>query len=232
MAEAKKLSEVELKADPLSPEEVPQEVPEQGGTYIPLLPFTTFAFQLPADLADCWEVFDHVDQNSGAETQRLRLRFDLEHPLTVFGGPKSGALFTTTVSSVPRPRGKDKTPVADLYYLVRECLGDLTPIRSNRDYVNVVNKHAGEVVYLELGGSARCDKERVRYIFTENPEDASNPLTIEDPDGTHGCGQRYYSRQIPRTENGDPVERLACGTCGAALRVFQQIERFKKRPKA
>lgn len=227
-----RLDELTLGADPIATDEVPTEnIPEQGGSYIPLLPFTTFQFRLPDDLAECWEAFEHTDATTGAKTQRVRLRLDASHPLVVVGGPRDGAVMTATISSVPRPRGREKQPIADLFYLLRTSLADKTPIRTQSDWIRAINAHAGRSIWLDLGGSARCDDTRVRYILTVNPEDPESYLAVEDPDGHHGCGHKYYTRDVKRDpETGQPLERFQCDKCGASLRVFQQIEKFKAPP--
>jgi len=224
-AEAPKLTFEEVAADPIDAAEVPTEnVPEQGGSFIPLLQPATYALRLPDEIAKCWGD-PYLDKD---QKPRLRIRFGNEQPLTVVGGAKDGDVLSTSWSTQPRPRGREKTPIADMFYFVRTSLMDATVPRTLGDWKAIVNAHAGQVFYAEVGVSANCNPKATRWVLSEDPENPGRDVVIEDPSGQKGCGESEYTRDLLklRDENGDVPERITCKKCGASVRVFNQIDKF------
>lgn len=209
--------------DPVVADEVPAEAPEQGRGSIPLLRFGEYQVRLPDDLSKAWQA-PKKDKNG---VTRITLKLDASNPLVVVGGPHDGDILTATVSTIPRPRGQQKQQISDMFYLLRTSFADQTLVSTLRDWKNAIDAHAGQVFRVDVGGTANCREDKVRYIETQNPETGGN-ATIEDPSGTKGCGKRMYTRDINklRDEAGNPPEHVYCPQCGAVLRVFNQIERY------
>ncbi len=231
------INELDLHDDKDIAEDVPQDLPEIG-TFVPALYPGIYAMRLPAELSRLWETFDIAE---GEKTiQHIRLNFDREHPLVVFGGEHDGMpLSMVGASSIARPRGKDKVMVSDLAYLLRDALQDkktkLPTTRSEmlKGLVVAINKGAGKIVYVKVGWSGGCaDDKPARFIA----EDGS---TVQDPN-TLGCGARFYLDYrgskpgyypIPKGEDGKYQENFTCGQCGASIRVFARVDQWLK-PKA
>lgn len=236
------------------------DLPAQMGAPTPSIMPGISLFQLPANLDQLWDTFDieKKDENGATLThdvdgkqvpvveQHLMLKISRDNPMVVVSSSNEenvGLPASTTMSTLGRKRGKKNDPdapvVADLTYLLRTSLNDKTPIAKRKDWIPAVSKHAGEVIRLEHGLSGYCDPERVRYI------DDGAGGSIEDPDGTHGCGltdgkkekSRLYSNDF-KTQIADPndetghkqitvfTDRALCKNCGALVRGFFRVERF------
>lgn len=232
-----------------------EELPSQGGAATPTVLPGTSLFRLPPNLDQCWQPFDvekkvggviqtypvgHADAGKPVIEHHLMLKFDSENPVLVEGGPFDGLpLSYLSISTLPRRRGKgdDAPQVADMTYFVRKSLKDASPVVNRKDWIAIVNKHAGAVIRLEHGLSAFCDPARTRYV-----EDGAGG-TIEDPTGVKGCGKgpggadnkRFYSNsfRVPEVDatgvaTGRTVytDRIVCPNCGASLRGFFRVEKF------
>lgn len=227
-----------------------EELPAQMGSPMPTIMPGIHLFQLPANLDQCWEAKDYEKKDkdgnvvTGADgkplvEQHLLLKFDADNPLVVVGGDHDGQPATATITTLPRRRGKKNDPdapiVADMAYLLRESLADRTPIAKRADWIPAINRHAGAIIRLETGLSARCDPERVRYI------DDGTGQGIEDPDGTKGCdaaagkpGSRIYTNGFKTKVWSEEQQKevpawtdvVTCKGCGARLRGFFRVERF------
>lgn len=213
--------------DDVYTEEIPQELPEQGGSFVPNLKPGPYWFRIPAEVSQLWAAFDQTkDVLSGQPLaqpiQRLQLKFDRDHPLVVVGGTEDGSVLTQTISNMPRKRSKkaDVPPVSDMTYLLREGLQDNTPVNSPKTWMAAINAHAGHIFPAEVGLQGQCRKDKVRYI----PDGQGGQ--IEDPAGTLGCGERYYTQAFKQAD-GTYAERIMC-KCGAVVRGFAQIDRFLK----
>jgi hypothetical protein len=207
-------------------------IPEQRGEFKPLVQPGDFLLELPKNIATAWTAFDcTVDEK---QVQRVACQFDGEHPLTIVGSrdPRLvGEWLQLRVSNAERNRarkGDPKALVSDMLYLLREGLGaDVRP-KSNREWIKAMNENAGAQFVASLTWSSYCNDRQTRYIEDENGQ------SVEDPDGTKGCGARYYQRDIPKDELGNYVERFACTgkrdgfECGASLRAFGNLERFRR----
>lgn len=167
-----------------------EELPSQGGTYVPTILPGTHHLRLPSNLDQCWEAKDYEKKDAAGNVtgteQHLLLKLDRDSPMIVVGGEFDGLPATATITTIGRKRGKktdtNAPVVADMTYLVRDALADTTPVVKRKDWVPIVNKHAGDIIRIESGLSAQCDTTRVRYL-----DDGAGGV-VEDPEGTMGCG--------------------------------------------
>ena len=210
---------------PVDEAEVPTEVPAQGSGYVPMLPFGIYTGVLPTEIPMAVRE-DVVDQGDGTQKMvpRWVVHFDRDHPITIEGGPADGHPLTEYVTNVPRQRRDGSLRPSALYFMVREGLNDATPIKAFGDWATILKRHGGKRIRIEVGGSVTCNEEKVRFLTFE--QDGAQ-VTAEDPEGTLGCGARYYTPDIPKGPDGKAVERFSCA-CGASLRVFNRIERWMK----
>jgi len=197
------------------------DLPPQGGGGLQPLPRPgTHKFQLPGDLTSIWET---VDSDKG---QRVAAVFADENALSVLG--LGGQTFRSRISTVERPRGKEKKLASDMSYLLR-ALEDQSAPRKSSEFIKALNAHAGEEFRADVEWGAFCNP--AKDIFVSGSGRA---------EGKKGCGQRYgmrdYDRkdgtkvvQIPRHDDGTWAEEFDCGTpgCGATIRCFGQLTNFR-----
>lgn len=226
------------------------ELPEQGTPQTPTILPGIHLFRLPAALAQCWGSFDvrKKDANGNVMTfpagtkdaagadiggqemseQHLMLKLDRDNPLICIdpNGPYDGLPAQANINTMGRKRGKRDDPnapiVSDMTYFKVKSLGDLTVIAKRKDWIPVINKHAGAVVRLDHGLRATCREDAVRYI--PDTADETGQRAVKDATGTMGCGKKYYTNAF-RVEGGGFADQVNC-ECGARLRGFFQIERF------
>lgn len=228
------------------------DLPAQGGAMATLMPDTS-EFQLPANLAQCWtkdgvKIKDgrkllgngQPNPTHGQEVVRLQLKFDRNTPLVVVSGPHKGEAMTASFSSNPRPRGKAddlKTPwISDLAYLLEIGLNDKSRPTTAAALQARINMYAGKSIRIEHGLSAHCRPDKVRYVVVALP--GGGEQTIEDPQGTKGCGDdtkkradgkgkqgRFYTKDFKDPQTGEYLDVIECD-CGAVLRGFPSVERF------
>lgn len=210
-----------------------EDLPAQGGGFVPtIFPGRDF-FRLPANLDQCWEAKDYekkdrdgnvipdpADPTKPQVEQHLLLRMDQENPMVVVGGDYDGLPATATVTTIARRRGKktdkDAPMVHDLTYLVRTSLADKTPVSLKKEWPAVVNRHAGAIVFLEHGLSANCDPERTRYI------DDGTGSGIEDPDGIKGCGKANGKEHGRLYSNDFKVSRFQDDRTGSVYNTREE----------
>jgi hypothetical protein len=227
------------------------DLPPQMGSFAPPLPPGGYLFRIPANVAQLYELYDETPKDKdgneiagGKPIQRIRFKFTREHPLVVVGGPHDGDGLAATISSSPRKRGKkgsDAPSVADLTYLLRESLKDrATVVGTTKQWYAAICAHAGHLVQLKTGLQGNCRQDKARYVDAaaevlrlqaanlpvpiEVQERAQASGSIEDPQGTTGCGVRYYTKDF-KDEKGAVVFEIDCD-CGAVLRGFPSIEQF------
>lgn len=218
-------------------DQIPEELPEQGGSYVPQLAPGSYWLRIPLNVAQLWKSFDQTKSvdNAPLQTpiQRVMVKFGKESPLVVVGGPDEGAVLICSFSNMPRKRSKkaDIPPVSDLTYLIRNGFKDNSPLRSAQDYINAINSRAGQTFAAEVGRQGQCRADAARWI----PDGQGGQ--IEDPTGTLGCGKRYYTQAF-KTSDGY-VDRILCTNmrpdgngntvvCGASIRGFAQPDRIIK----
>lgn len=211
------------------------DLPAQGGGGTPNLPPGPYVFRIPANIAQLVTLFDDpkrgpdakpiVGAGAGVE-QRVKVHFDRTSALVVVGGPLDGEAMTSVITNIPFPRGKkgsDAPAVADMMYLLRVSRKYTGPLTRPREWFDALVAQANQLVRLKVGIAGRCDTERVRYL------DDGNGGAVEAPDGSKGCGERYYTRDYKNPAGtgapGSYGNEVAC-ECGAIVRGFMRIEEF------
>lgn len=208
------------------------DLPEQrSGGLGPLLQPGDYIFRLPpADvLKKAWEVYScKINKTDTEEVQRLRVQFDGECPLVVETDPKgrsNGELWHGRLSTQERNRAKPGAPSAyasDVDFLLRDGLAHQAKPGRQKEIAEALVSHGGELFGATNEWSISCNANKVRYI--DNGEGA----TVEDPSGEKGCGNRAYQRDLARDPSGLYYENQPCQKCGALVRPFQNLGRFRK----
>lgn len=233
------------------------DLPEQmGGSRTTMLPGTD-TFRIPENVAQLWHDIVAEDKRpylpngqpnttKGQKVKRRQLKFDKNSPLVVVGGKYDGEPMTASFSTAPRPRGKADDPktawISDAAYLLDMGLADKSRPTDSKVLEATINRYAGRTVRLEHGLSAQCRPDKVRYIAVELPNEQFNPnvpdspanprtvtQTMQDPQGTKGCGERYYTRDFknPEAKDGEsPWDLTIVCDCGAVLRGFESVDRI------
>lgn len=227
--------------DDVYDDQIPEELPEQGGSFIPQLLPGQYWLRIPPNVAQLWSKFQQTKSVDGlalaTPIERIMFSFKKDNPLVVVGGEHDGAIMTASISNMPRKRSKkaDIPPVSDMTYLIRNGFGDNSPLRTPADYINAVIRQAGQVFPAEVGRQGQCRADAVRWLPDQTGGQA------EDPTGTMGCGKRYYTQSF-KTPAG-LVERIVCTNlrpdgrggvvqCGASIRGFAQLDKILKKPAA
>lgn len=242
----KSLSELQLENANLpdgivSPDDIPDEFGPRRRTIYPV----KYTFQLPASMTNLWDVRDQ--EIDGTKVQRVEILFDEDNPLMVIaahspeGEEFVGTAFQTRVSSRTRPRGKNKVPVSNLYYLASAAKGEkLTWPRTNREIVNLVNSLAGRKFMALPAWSAYCNPKKGIWMPGEDGR-----LVEQSNEGQPvlGCGTPVYFNNWPKDQNGRYYPSVTCGgwrtivdsggnaekvSCGANLRPsFPELEQYE-----
>lgn len=196
-----------------------EDLPTFGG-WAPPPPPGAYRFKLPGDVNNIWDLFDVPDKNP---PQRVRATFDRDHPLLIVQSPhgkSNGEPFETRLTNNERARGKDKSVVAsDFDYLLR-ALGNKTKPRNNRDYMSALAAHAGKEFGADLRYSWRCSKDR-----DIRARDQAGQVQVVE--GKKGCGEAYYQEDVPKTAAGEIPYEIQCGSCGALLRAFANLDNLR-----
>jgi hypothetical protein len=207
-----------------------ENIQEQRGGGAPLIPPGRYGFELPKNLAEAWDTFDTGVGDSQAKVQRVNVESDRDHPITLVKALRStdeplvGEVWTGRISNAERNRARKGDPanyVSDMTYLLRESFEDFGRYKTNREFINALNAHAGKRFAADNEWSANCASNRVRYIEVDG-------RPIEDPDKKFGCGNRIYQNNLVRDAEGYYQERQTCPKCGASIRCFQNLTRFGK----
>lgn len=235
------------------------DLPEQMGGQRTTLQPGVDTFALPKNIRQLWHDLEIEDgrpflangqpnPEKGQKKKRRQLKFDRNSPMVVVGNAHNDEPMTASFSSNPRPRGKKddpKTPwVSDLAYVLEVGFGDKSRPKTVTELEALINKYveAGKHLRLEHGLSAQCRPDKVRYILVQTANPDFNPAlpesptnqkviesTIQDPSGTKGCGERYYTKEFknPDAKPGEPQydAEIQCD-CGSILRGFEQVERI------
>lgn len=213
----KALHDLGLKEEAL-PAQSFDDLPEFGGFTLPPQP-GLYRFKLPGDLSRSWEAYDAPNKG-----QRVRLLLDKDAPLYIVQSPgnkANGDTFQTRISNQERKRGKEGTVEAsDMDYLVK-ALGETSRPKNNKEYVQVVNKHAGKEFGAEVSYSFVCRDDKPIRAY-----DAQQKL--QEVAGQNGCGSKYYQKDITgmRNEAGEYPTEIAC-KCGGILRAFANLDSFR-----
>lgn len=209
-----------------------ENIPEQGGSYTPLPQPGTYSFKLPSNLESAYAVVPPALVTAFRVTgDRVEVRFDAEHPLTILespGGKHNGERFDTGVNNVERnraPKGSPEVKVPDFIYLL-QALGerDLPKLGENKKMLSALSKYAGQAFTADVEWRASSKADRTRYIY-----DAEGKA-VEDPSGAKGSGKKWYQRDIPRGESGEFLERFGDQQADGsieAVRCFGSLTRFQ-----
>lgn len=190
------------------------------GSFTPPPPPGAYRFQLPASLDSIWDVFDTPEKSP---PQRVKASFDRDHPLLIVQSPQgksNGEPFETRLTNNERKRGKGGEVIAsDMDYLLR-ALGEKTKPKSNRDYMTIVQRHAGKQFGADLRYSWRCSKDRDIRV-----RDAQGSVQVVE--GKKGCGAAFYQEDVPKSADGQVPYEITCGDCGALLRAFANLDNLR-----
>lgn len=231
-----------------------EHLPEQMGSFAPPPPPGPYIWELsPLSGAN----FDKVD--SEAHGARVKVKFDANAPLVIRqspGGLHDGEPFQTTITNVPRARGKaeDAPKVSDWDYL-NAALGHKTRPASNRAFADQLLADAQRRAQFgaDIEWSWNCSAERDAYF--DDGQGGSQPAPDPNSAGQNlkGCGCRYYQGTTDKAATppdsatkgkagtvgkrnvageGEPPRleyplRIECG-CGAIVRGFANLTRFRQ----
>ena len=197
------------------------DMPEFGGFTPPPQP-GAYRFKLPTNLNTIWDTIPA--EKTRDMGPRVKAQFDQDAPLTIVASPGNtlnGDPYQTTITNVPRKRGKDQVLVSDMDLLLR-ALGTTKKPTSNREYITALQAHPGAEFGADIEWSWYCNPNRSIYI------DDGQGGSAEHPDKQGGCGKRYYQKDVAslKTEAGYPL-RISC-QCGAIVRGFSNATNFRK----
>lgn len=216
------INDLNLKEEDIVPDY--NEIPEEFGQRTPPPQPGTYVFKLPEDLTSVWEPFEA--NINGEQKQRIRAVLRDEHALIMSGNGRENEPFGAYISGAERPRGKERTPVSDLTYLVR-CFGEKP--RTPKEHATALIKHGGESFRADVEWSAYCNPKKDAYFEVKETDDDGNEVIVtKQVEGTQGCSENYYQQDIPRDEHGLYQQRFTCGKCGASLMAFPSLRNFKK----
>lgn len=224
------------------------QLPELGSYTPPLPPDKEYMVRIPANIEQLISLKD-VTQDKGKPTevtrQRVFVKFDKANPLVILGGDHDGHPIMTTISNIPRPRGKDKIPVSDMaYFLIDGCHLTVAP-KTPKDWVDALLRAANLTAKIRSGRTGQCRDDQDIYIESVivDPESGQQSVSYQEVQGMKGCGKRYYTSAF-RLPSGVYVERLACTgkrkfadpvsqivtevQCGASIRGFDGVDRWLK----
>ena len=190
------------------------------GSFTPPPPPGAYRFQLPSDLGTIWDLFDTPEKTP---PQRVKASFDRDHPLLIVQSPQgksNNEPFETRLTNNERKRGKGgEVTASDMDYLLR-ALGEKQKPKNNREYMQVVQRHAGKQFGADLRYSWRCSKDR----DIRARDQAGQVQVIE---GKKGCGEAYYQEDVPKNADGQVPYEIQCGNCGALLRAFANLDNLR-----
>jgi hypothetical protein len=226
-----KLSELEAQIQPGEKIDIPDEVPEERGSFQRRpTPGEPYVFQLPQEFD--WNQFK-VKGNRAKEVQRISASFFKDSQLTIVSAPDPafvGAIVKTSISTLERKRGKDGPEVSDMYYLLT-ALGEKPSVKwTLLDWAKALERHAGGQFQSAIEWQCRCRSDVARFVQNEEGR------AVEDPEKTLGCGRRLYQRDIQQEQVIDPESgeayfrwpyTITCPDCGASLRPDIQLVRFR-----
>jgi hypothetical protein len=83
-----------------------------------------------------------------------------------------------------------------------------------------VQRHGGREFGADLRYSWRCSKDR--DIRVRDPQGQ-----VQIIEGKRGCGEAFYESDVPKTNAGDTPYEIVCGSCGALLRAFANLDNIR-----
>lgn len=201
-------------------------LPEQMGSFAPPPPPGPYRFALsPLSAAN----FDKVQSPDYGE--RAKVKFDQSAPLVIkqsLAGAHDNEPFQTTITNTPRKRGKgDTAPVASDWDYLNQALK--IPVRptTNRAYCETLLAESQKRAEFgaDLEWSWSCNPNRDAY-FDDGQGGQATALNAATGANIQGCGARYYQGAVAKVDGAYPL-RLQCATCGASVRAFANLTRFR-----
>lgn len=190
------------------------------GSFTPPPPPGAYRFELPRDLSAIWDLIETPEKTP---PQRVKATFDRDHPLVIVQSPlgtSNGLPFETRLTNNERKRGKGGEVVAsDMDYLLR-ALGEKQKPKSNREYMQIVQRHGGKQFGGDIRYSWRCSKDR--DIRARDPQGS-----VQVIEGKKGCGASFYQEDVPKGAGGEVPYEITCGDCGALLRAFANLDNLR-----
>lgn len=231
-----------------APQDVPEEIPDERGAYREPPQPGSYRFRTPAAIENCFgDVIDVVQKDAekkpilGADGkpltyQRVQLVFDGPNALVIMqspGGKLDGEPFSTRISNVERPRfvSKNQTvKVADMTYLLRAVAPDARP-RTNAEFVQAcMQLLASKEFGADIEWSGFCNPQNDAYFAFDDEKGGTLYDTAREEGATEnkkGCGERVYQKDWTKdAAAGGFAARKQC-RCGAWLRPYPQLVRFK-----
>lgn len=183
---------------------------------------------------------------------RAKVKFDEAAPLVIVASPASahnGEPFQTSLSNVPRPRGKEKNLASDWDYLNRALKMTARP-KTNVEYAQTLiaaSKSTPPAQFAaDIEWSWGCNDQRDAYFATADAAGVVNgSAPVADPNNPgnniKGCGAKYY--QGREAKAADVAGKKAgtvvavggvfplhheCGNCGASIRAFANLTRIRE----
>jgi hypothetical protein len=195
------------------------DLPVFGG-FTPPPPAGAYRFRLPQDLSAVWDLIDVPDKTP---PQRVRINFDRDHPLLITQSPQgkfNNEPFETRLTNNERGRGKGRAVIAsDLDYLLR-ALGEKSKPRSNREYMQLMQRHAGKEFGADIRYRWNCSRDRDVRV-----RDAQGQLQVIE--GKKGCGESFYQEDVSKLPNGEVPYEITCGNCRARLLAFANLDNMR-----
>lgn len=227
------------------PQELPEEIPEERGEFREPPQPGSYRFRCPSALENCFDIIDVAQKDAegkpvlGADGkpatyQRVNLIFDGPNALTIVqspGGKTDGEPFSTRISNIERPRFVAKNvsvKVSDLTYLLRAVAPEARP-RLNSEFIEIALKVLPNVEFgADVEWNSFCNDKKDAYFEFPDEKGGTKLETYKDEgaaEARKGCGKHVYASKWPRGPEG--YEARAKCECGASLRPFAQLVRFK-----
>lgn len=229
-----KLADLGLTSDAVDGVDTFDALPEQRAFTPPPAP-GTYQFELPssAKLADAFDIIAANDKRG----QRINLVLDQDAALKILKSPnneRNGEPFQTRISNVERKRDKAGAVIAsDMDYLLQATGYSGPRPKVNKAYGDAVIKQGGKAFEAEIEWSWNCGEHRAaRFAEVDAATNQVSYVERDDPgqpDGKqHGCGARYYQKDVAKGEDGTYPLHITCSTCGADVRAFANLTRFRQ----
>lgn len=201
------------------------DLPEQMGAYPPPPQPGPYRFRISKLGADNFDAIQHAEYG-----ERVKVKFDQNAPLVITHASNPAALgdvFQTSLTNTPRRRGKgEDAPLAsDMDYLLK-ALGVTERPTSPRAYAEVLMTASNEAKEFaaDVEWSWGCNDKRP----AQWPDETGALVEASNAEGVvMGCGTKHYQKDVKKVDGAFP-ERVACSKCGASLRAFGNLSRFRE----
>jgi len=197
------INELNLKADEVDVSF--DDMPDPGGQYTPNPKPGSYKFTLPSDLRNVWEV---IERNG---KERVQATFDFDNALmyrSIRGSDVEDLPWTTRINNAEYSFG-DGASTSNMAQLLKHALGEETTPRTNMEYAQALERHAGESFIADVTWSSYCNAKKDIKVYDEDDEGNQLSSTIVK-DNTPGCGKKFKQDQIPKTEDGTYMDRFTC----------------------